>query len=181
MSIGDKFISSPLRAGTILACLSVLIFLVVYVFFKQANYFYASVLSNAFIMPLLYAIFAVMIAYIQSKKHQELSLLQSFGWPFLTLCTGGVLSLAAIFLFFNFIDPQAENLLKKGIFSYWFESNKVEMVQTYGLPAYNQRIKAIERNTLFSIWSFLFCAIFCFFYYFVLSILIGLFFRKHST
>ncbi|WP_103327630.1 DUF4199 domain-containing protein [Bacteroidetes bacterium endosymbiont of Geopemphigus sp.] len=181
MSVGNKFISSPLRAGAVLAFMSILIFLVTYAFFKQADYFYSSVLSSAFIMPLLYAIFAVMVAYVQSTKHQELSLLQSFGWPFLTLCTGGILSLAAIFLFFNFIDPQAENLLKKGIFSYWFERNKAEMVQTYGLQAYKQRVKAIDRNTLFNIWSFFLYVIFCFFYYFVLSLLIGLFFRKHST
>lgn len=129
-------------------------------------------------MPLLYAIFAVMVAYSQSKKHKELTLLQSFGSPFATLCLGGVLSLLVVFLFFNYLNPQAQELLKKGIISNWFERNKIEMIQAHGVRAYEQRVENIKKGCIFNIWIFLVCSIFCFFYYFMLSLLIGLFFRR---
>ncbi|XOD69173.1 MAG: DUF4199 domain-containing protein [Flavobacteriales bacterium AspAUS03] len=168
----------PIKGGVLLICITIIIFLCVYFPFRDGDYFMTSIRVNAFIITPLYAVFAVYIVYRERKKRSNFSLLQSFSLPFLTLWIGGILSLVLIFLFFNLWGWEDAKFLKEGIICNWFEQHRAEMIQEYGLLAYEERIAAIRTSNLFNFWTFLICSLFCTLYYFVLSVLIGFFFRK---
>lgn len=173
--------SLSIRGGFLLAFITLVVFFVVYFLFRNGDYFLVSVHVNAFVIKPLYALFAVLITYRASGRYSEFPLLQSFGIPFLTLCIGCILSLGLIFLFFNFWDQDAVDLLKEGVVRNWFERYKAEMVREYGLLAYEGRVAAIHAGNLFNHWIFLIYFLLCALYYFVLSVLIGLFFRKSRS
>lgn len=167
-----------IKGGLLLAFITLIIFFSVYYLFKEDDYFMASIRANAFVITPLYAAFAVCITYWASKKYSGFPLSESFSLPFLTLCIGGISSLGLIFLFFNFWGQEGAQLLKEGMIRNWFERYKTEMVQEYGLSAYERRVTIINSSKLFNSWFFLLYLLLCGLYYFILSVLIALFFRK---
>ncbi|XOD67443.1 MAG: DUF4199 family protein [Flavobacteriales bacterium Tduv] len=158
--------------------ITLVVFFVVYFLFRDGDYFLASVHANAFFVTPLYALFALYITYRVRGRCSSFPLLQSFGIPFLTLCIGGILSLGVIFLFFNFWGQDAVDILQEGMVRNWFERYKTKMVREHGLLAYEGRVAAIHSGNFFNPWVFLIYSLLCISYYFVLSVLIGLFFRK---
>ena len=167
-----------IKGGVFLIITTLIISLGIYLFFDKRLYLEKFFLFSSFIFVPLYALVAIYQIYTYSKKNKEVHLIKSFGIPFLTLFIGGFFSLWILFLFFNYIDIEASHAIKNAIIKKWFEQNKKEMILEYGSQAYENRVRLIKKGNIFGLYSFFIFSFFLNLYYFILSILIGLFFRK---
>lgn len=113
---------SSIRIGFILAMISLAVFFILYFAFStqgsisEVQYFNYSALINCFLMPALYAIGGFYNSY-SFAKIQPLSFGQAWKLTFLPMFIGGIISLGAIFIFFNTTGSWAEDSLQRG----WYE------------------------------------------------------------
>jgi Protein of unknown function (DUF4199) len=129
------FKGSLLRIGLILFGLNFAIFLAVYLFGLNANYYNSTLAANAFALPLLYTVFGI-FSILEFRKTQALGLAQAVKRAFVPMWIGGILSLLAIGMFFNYVDPSAKNLfVQQGI-----------AVQEKSLDQEYQSAKALEKT-----------------------------------
>lgn len=103
--------SSPIRFGLILFGITMLLFFIVYYFFAGENYWVTSVQVNSFVLPALYAGGAFWSVYSLRKEMGRITFPQAFKQSFFTLFVGGVLSLSSIYLFLNYVDTGARDIL----------------------------------------------------------------------
>ena len=105
---------------------TMLIFFVVYFFFSGINYFETSMVTNAFILPILYA--ATAFWSVKSAwNSRRLNFKEAFKRAFIPMFVGGFLSVISIFVFFNYVDTDARDLI-----NYQFvQTNKNKLEQTY--------------------------------------------------
>lgn len=97
------------KKGIILALLTITLFLAVYFFGFNDNYFLTTVKVNAFILPTLYLGFIVF--HIVKMGKNGIYFKDVFQFSIGTLVISGTLSLVFIFMFLNFIDEEAKNVL----------------------------------------------------------------------
>lgn len=187
---------SPVTLGFILFGVTMLIFFVVYYFFSGINYFETTLSVNAFVLPALYTLTAFWSVKSHWNKH-KMGFRESFKRAFQPMFIGGFLSVVSIFVFLNFVDTDAKNLL-----NYQFvERNKSELVKTYNAEKsrlksekeieeldkdYNKSIQSFNKEQVkgkdmltASHFSGYFAAILIF--YLVLSLFFGAFFRTKSV
>lgn len=101
---------SPIQNGLILFATTMFLFFVVYYFFANANYWEFTMKANAFVMPFVYTIGGFTSVYILRGK-DFITFPQAFKQAFTTLFIGGFLSILSMFLFLNYGDTDARDLL----------------------------------------------------------------------
>lgn len=101
---------NPVIIGLVLYGITMLLFFGVYYFFANANYWDTSMKINAFGLTFIYGITAFISTY-WLRKGTRITYPQAFKQSFVTLFVGGFLSMASMFLFLNYVDTSARDLL----------------------------------------------------------------------
>lgn len=101
---------NPVIIGLVLYGITMLLFFGVYYFFANANYWDTSMKINAFGLTFIYGITAFISTY-RLRKGTRITYPQAFKQSFVTLFVGGFLSMASMFLFLNYVDTSARDLL----------------------------------------------------------------------
>ena len=113
--------------GFLIFIATMLVFFGVYFFGYNTNYFNTSMLLNAFLMPALYTLGAYFSVSTYKKEVKEIGFRDAFGRAFKPMFIGGILSMASIFGFLNFIDTDAKDTLN----FQFVERNKKELTEIY--------------------------------------------------
>ncbi|KMQ67317.1 hypothetical protein ACM39_14290 [Chryseobacterium sp. FH2] len=186
---------SPSILGIILFIATMIVFFVVYSFFSGINYFDISLKTNAFVLPILYALTAFWSVKSYWNDH-KVSFREAFKRAFVPMFIGGILSVFSIYVFLNFVDTDAKKLLNyqyvtrqkseldkeyisaKKILKHQKDIDELEEKYKEGLQRFNPAaIKGKDMLTA-SHFSGYFAAILIF--YVVLSVFFGAFFRTKT-
>ncbi|MGA9211902.1 DUF4199 domain-containing protein [Kaistella sp.] len=182
--------------GFMLFIATMVVFFGMYFFGMNTNYFDNTMLINSFLMPILYLAGSFASVYSLRKTGVKMGFRDVFGRAFKPMFVGGFLSVVTMYLFLNFVDPAAKDLLN---FQY-LERQKIEMDKEYNtakpiLKTDEQKAeleKEYEQNKLrishemikdkdffsFRQFSYYFAAILMF--YVILSTFFASFFRSRS-
>ena len=125
---------NPLKVGFILFAITMLTFFVVYYFFANANYWNTTMQVNAFGMTFLYVLAGFASTY-WLRQGARITYPQAFKQIFVTLFVGGFLSFMSIFLFLNYVDTDARDMLNH---------QHIESELTKLDESYNKQIKEIN-------------------------------------
>ena len=125
---------NPLNVGFILFAITMLTFFIVYYFFANANYWNTTMQVNAFGMTFLYVLAGFASTY-WLRQGARITYPQAFKQTFVTLFTGGILSMLSIFLFLNYVDTDARDMLNH---------QHIESELTKLDESYNKQIKEIN-------------------------------------
>ena len=120
-------IKNVYAVGFVLFIANMLVFFGAYFFAYNTNYFNTSMLLNAFALPALYTFAAYLSVNSLKKEKGILGFKDAFGRAFKPMCIGGILSMASIFGFLNFIDTDAKDTLN----FQFVERNKKELTEIY--------------------------------------------------
>lgn len=186
----------PLTLGLILFIITMIIFFTVY-FISGVNYFNTSLMMNAFLLPVLYCFFAFVSVRTYWKEKGVINFKEAFTRAFSPMFIGGFLSIVTIFVFLNYFDKDAKDLLNYQ----YVERQKSELTNEYEkakkILAKDQDIKELEQKYQERLQSFTperiknkdmltpshfsayFAAILIF--YLILSLFFGAFFRSRSA
>lgn len=88
---------SPLTLGILLYAVTMAIFFVVYTFFSGIEYFDTTLKVNAFVLPIVYVLFAFWSVKSHWNNHQ-MNFKEAFKRAFVPMFVGGLLSIVSIFL-----------------------------------------------------------------------------------
>lgn len=102
---------SPVNLGLILFLITMIIFFVVYYFFGGSQFYDITLKVNSFVLPLLYCVVAFISVRSFWKKNTEVRFKEAFKRAFVPMFVGGFLSMFSIFVFLNFIEKDAKDLL----------------------------------------------------------------------
>lgn len=182
--------------GLMLFAVTMLIFFGLYFFGMNTDYFNNSLFINAFILPAVYLAGAYYSVHVWKKQGGDMDFPSIFGRSFKPMFVGGILSILTMFLFLNFVDKPAKDLLN---FQY-IERQKTELNVEYERAklgsqkpedlkqlddSYNLRLKSfspemIKDKDMFSFrqFTYYFGAIMVF--YVILSVFFASFFRSRS-
>jgi predicted signal transduction protein with EAL and GGDEF domain len=173
-----------------------LIFFTVY-YISGVDYFNTSLLVNAFALPVLYCVFAYISVRSYWKEKGIISFKEAFSKAFTPMFIGGLLSVLSMFVFLNFIDPDAKDLLnyqyverQKSELNKEYESSKKILANKEDIQElerkYRERIQSFEPERVKDkdmltprLFSAYFAAILIF--YLILSVFFGAFFRGRTT
>jgi hypothetical protein len=182
-----------IKLGFTLFIVTMIIFFIVYYFFGGTNYFIISLSVNAFVLPVIYCAFAFVSVRSFWLKHNGINFKEAFKRAFVPMFIGGFLSVVSIFIFLNFVDTEAKNLLNHQ----YIERQKTELNNEYSKARsilknevdkqdldkkYQERLKSFAPNEIqgkdmltASHFSGYFAAILIF--YLILALFFGAFFR----
>lgn len=188
--------NSIYNIGFALFITTMVIFFAMYLFGMNTNYFDNTMLLNSFLMPVVYLAGSFYSVHLLRKTGVRMGFSDVFGRAFKPMFIGGFLSIMTMFLFLNFVDPAAKDLLN---FQY-LERQKTEMDSEYNnakviLKTDEQKAeleKEYEQNKLrispemvkdkdlfsFRQFSYYFAAILIF--YVILSTFFASFFRSRT-
>ena len=187
---------NPITLGIILFIITMLIFFTVY-YISGVDYFNTSLLVNAFALPVLYCVFAYISVRSYWKEKGIISFKEAFSKAFTPMFIGGLLSVLSMFVFLNFIDPDAKDLLnyqyverQKSELNKEYESSKKILANKEDIQElerkYRERIQSFEPERVKDkdmltprLFSAYFAAILIF--YLILSVFFGAFFRGRTT
>ena len=132
--------------GVIIYAATMLIFLAMYFFGMNTDYFNNTLIINAFVLPVVYVAGSYYSVYSAKKEGKEMGFTDVFGRAFKPMFFGGFLSVISMFLFLNFVDKEAKDLLN---FQY-IERQKVELNNEYekaktGMKEKDQ-LQELEKN-----------------------------------
>ena len=113
--------------GFILFITTMVVFFALYFFGMNTDYFNNTMLLNSFLMPVLYLGGAYYSVHLLRKTGIRMGFADIFGRAFKPMFVGGLLSIMTMYLFLNFADPAAKDLLN---FQY-LERQKIEMDNEY--------------------------------------------------
>ncbi len=113
--------------GFVLFIATMVIFFGLYFFGMNTNYFDNTMLINSFMMPVLYLAGSYASVHMVRKTGVPMGFREVFGRAFKPMFVGGFLSVVTMFLFLNFVDPAAKDLLN---FQY-LDRQKTEMDKEY--------------------------------------------------
>lgn len=113
--------------GFVLFIATMVIFFGLYFFGMNTNYFDNTMLINSFVMPVLYLAGSYASVHSLKKTGAKMGFRDVFGRAFKPMFFGGFLSVVTMFLFLNFVDPAAKDLLN---FQY-LDRQKTEMEKEY--------------------------------------------------
>lgn len=185
--------NKPINYGLLLAAITLVLFFAVYFFFIGFDYYMVSIKVNFFVLPALYTLVTIILLY-KKTNIQKLSFFKSLQYSFNTLFIGGTLSYLSIVLFFNFIDKDAENLLRhqrleqslKGLNAEYKSLQKPTKEDTF---KYNMHVKGLTSKSaksepLFNLKNSCIILGILYLFYFTISVLLSIFFRTripHAT
>lgn len=129
--------------GFVLFIATMVLFFGMYFFGMNTDYFNNSLLLDAFVMPMVYLAGAYISVNSVKKAGIRMGFRDVFGRSFKPMFIGGILSVTTIFLFLNFVDPGAKDLLN---FQY-IERQKTELDAEYN-KAKQFLVKAEEKAEL---------------------------------
>ena len=113
--------------GFVLFVATMVVFLGMYFFGMNTEYFNNSLLLNAFLMPVIYLAGAYISVNSLRKAGIRMVFREAFGRAFKPMFFGGFLSVIAMFLFLNFVDSDAKDLLNYQ----YIERQKTELDAEY--------------------------------------------------
>lgn len=182
--------------GFVLFIVTMIIFFAMYFFGMNTDYFNNTLLLNAFLLPAVYLAGAYISVDSVKKAGIPMGFRDVFGRAFKPMFFGGFLSVLSMFLFLNFVDRDAKDLLN---FQY-IERQKTELNNEYEKAKstmvkeeekaeleknYQARLKSfspemIKDKDMFSFrqFTYYFGAIMVF--YVILSTFFGSFFRSRT-
>ncbi|QQQ28642.1 DUF4199 domain-containing protein [Chryseobacterium indoltheticum] len=187
---------SPLTLGVLLYVVTMAIFFVVYTFFSGIEYFDTTLKVNAFVLPIVYVLFAFWSVKSHWNNHQ-MNFKEAFKRAFVPMFVGGILSIVSIFSFLNFIDTDAKKLLNyqyvhrqkseldkeyqsaKKILKHQKDIDELEQKYQEGLQRFDPATIKDKDMLTASHFSGYFAAILIF--YVILSVFFGAFFRKKTN
>ena len=129
--------------GLVLFGVTMLIFFGMYFFGMNTEYFSNSLLLNAFLLPAVYLAGAFYSVYSVKKHGIPMGFREVFGRSFKPMFVGGILSVTTMFLFLNFGDKDAKDLLNYQ----YIERQKTELNNEYE-KAKNGMMKEEEKQEL---------------------------------
>lgn len=119
-------LKNPYVTGLLVFAATMTLFFIAYFFFSDVNYYTTSLNINSFVLPVIYT-GAALLSVRYAWKRSRLTFKEAFIRSFIPMFIGGLLSFLSIFLFLNYADPAAKDLL-----NYQFiQKNKAELVTTY--------------------------------------------------
>ena len=113
--------------GFLLFIATMLIFFSMYFFGMNVDYFSNSMLLNAFLLPAVYVAGAFLSVNATKKEGVPMGFRSVFGHAFKPMFIGGLLSVVTMFLFLNFVDKDAKDLLNYQ----YIERQKTELNNEY--------------------------------------------------
>ena len=113
--------------GFVLFIVTMLIFFSMYFFGMNVDYFSNSMLLNAFLLPAVYVVGAFLSVNAAKKEAVPMGFRAVFGRAFKPMFIGGLLSVVTMFLFLNFVDKDAKDLLNYQ----YIERQKTELNNEY--------------------------------------------------
>lgn len=113
--------------GFVLFIATMIIFFAMYFFGMNTDYFDNTMLINSFVMPVLYLAGSYYSVHTLRKTGARMGFTDVFGRAFKPMFVGGFLSVITMYLFLNFVDPAAKDLLN---FQY-LDRQKTEMDNEY--------------------------------------------------
>lgn len=113
--------------GFVLFIATMVFFFAMYFFGMNTNYFDNTMLINSFVMPVVYLAGSYCSVHALRKTGVKMGFREVFGRAFKPMFVGGFLSIVTMFLFLNFVDPAAKDLLN---FQY-LDRQKTEMDNEY--------------------------------------------------
>ena len=180
--------------GFLLFIATMLIFFSMYFFGMNVDYFSNSMLLNAFLLPAVYVGGAFLSVNAAKKEGIPMGFRAVFGHAFKPMFIGGLLSVVTMFLFLNFVDKDAKDLLNYQ----YIDRQKTELKNEYEKAKstldkpeekaelekkYRERLKSfspemIKDKDMFSFrqFTYYFGAIMVF--YVILSVFFASFFRS---
>lgn len=176
MNISQK----SFRIGISLFMITMLLFfLLLFVFSTQgrmteAQYFNYSVMISCFLLPVIYAGFAFYNIYGEASI-RPLGFRHIWRLSFLPMFIGGLLSLAAIFVFFNTSGSWAEDSLQRGWYDLMTANPNPEFIEKNP-----DLVKAMSdpNNNMFS-WKVFFISFsVILFFYFLISSIFAMFLKN---
>ncbi len=169
-----------IRLGITLFFITILLFfLLIFLFSTQgritdAEFFNYSALINCFVFPGLYAGFGFYSAYTVAKQ-RIISFRQAWQLSFVPMFIGGLLSLGAIFLFFNTSGNWAEDSLQRGWYDLMTSNPNPEFMEKNG--EFVKNMTDLKINMFTSKVFFLAFSVIIFFY-FLISSIFAVFFKN---
>jgi len=106
-----KILKNPIIVGLALFVLNMLAFFIVYYFFMDVNYWDTSMKVNSFVLPFLYTIVGFLSVYWYRNFLGRITFYKAFRQAFVTVFLGGFLSMLSIFVFLNYVDTSARDIL----------------------------------------------------------------------
>ncbi|SFI47852.1 DUF4199 domain-containing protein [Halpernia frigidisoli] len=100
-----------IQKGLMLFIITMIIFFLVYYFFGDLHYFDNTMMANSFVMPIVYALVAFFSVRNIWKKENTINFSLAFKNAFLPMFIGGFLSILSIFIFLNYLNTPAKDLL----------------------------------------------------------------------
>ena len=97
--------------GFLLFIATMILFFAMYFFGMNVDYFSNSMLLNAFLLPAVYVAGAFLSVNAAKKEGVPMGFRAVFGHAFKPMFIGGLLSVVTMFLFLNFVDKDAKDLL----------------------------------------------------------------------
>lgn len=188
---------NPVTIGIYLLIITLIIFFATYYFFYGVHYFDISIKVISFLLPLLYCAAAFWSVYSNWKSAKSIDFRTAFRRAFVPMFIGGFFSFFSIFIFLNFIDTDAKNLLnyqylerqKKELDTEYYKAKKIlkhEQDQQELDQKYKERLQSFELQKskgkdmlTFSHFAAYFAAILLF--YMIISLFFGAFFRSRSA
>lgn len=182
--------------GFVIYAATMLIFFAMYFFGMNTDYFNNSLLINAFVLPAVYLAGSYYSVYSEKKKGIQMGFTDVFGKAFKPMFFGGFLSVITMFLFLNFVDKDAKDLLnfqyverQKTELKNEYEKAKIGMVEkeqiqelekNYELRQKSFSPEMIQDKDMFSFrqFTYYFGAIMVF--YIILSVFFASFFRSNT-
>lgn len=179
-----------LSISLFLTLISITLFLGVYFFGYTDEYYQTSLIFNAFVLPILFAV-AGIFAIFNLKKSKEVSFSDGFSISFRTMFISGTAFAIFIYIFFNYIDSEAARTFYvqyldtnlKGLneeYAPYIKNNDKEKIKIY--QAFKEKlISEEERNrNLFTLKNTFYFLGFLYVAYMFLSAILSLFLRNKS-
>lgn len=172
-------------------------FIVTNIFFRDVNYYRNSIMLSAFLVPLVCAVGAFISVVTYSKWKKTMSFREAYGRSFIPMFVGGILSVAAIFLYIN-NDRATKDLLnhqyiesyKKSLEDEYSKAKKIvkpnspedqDLEKKYAEAKVRVDAKVQKNEDMFTLKYFAYVfAGYCAFFL-ILSLFFGSFFRTRST
>lgn len=86
-------------------------FFITNIFFRDVDYYRNSITLNAFFVPLVFAVGAYFSVSSYSRWKKYLTFKEAYGRAFIPMFTGGLLTVASIFVYITYVDTDTKDLL----------------------------------------------------------------------
>lgn len=175
----------------------ILAFFITNIFFRDVNYYKNSIMLNAFLVPLIFAVGAFLSVTTYSRWKKKLNFKEAYGRAFIPMFIGGLFSVITIFLYITYFDKDTKDLLnyqyiesyKNSLEDEYTKAKQIikpdsedmkEVERKYAEAKIRIQEKVKKNEDMFSLKYFAY--VFAGFnaYFLILSLFFGSFFRTRS-